>query len=95
MPPKAKAPAEDTNSTDTDDFQTAFSAQFPKLTALFERARANGDTPTTLRINSHSDGFRRAGIRHPFGVSDYPLDHFDPAQIEIMLDEPALTIALV
>ncbi len=72
-----------------------FTQRFPKLTAMLQRAEDKGEMPSLLRVNSLTDGFRRAGIRHPFGVSDYPLDHFDPAQIEIMLDEPALIVELV
>jgi hypothetical protein len=78
-----------------EDMLVDFTERFPKLTRLLQRAKAAGKVPAAIKVNSHTDGFRRAGMRHPFGVNTYPLDHFEPAQIEIMLGEPALTVELV
>lgn len=51
--------------------------------------------PSAIRVTSHADGFRRAGVSHPKAPQDYPLDHFHPDQLEILLGEPVLTVELI
>ncbi|MBI1262955.1 MAG: hypothetical protein GC184_14655 [Rhizobiales bacterium] len=43
-------------------------------------------------ITSARPGFRRAGIAHPIGPTNYPLDFFTKEQLRLIEDEPMLTI---
>lgn len=81
----------------TKDFGADFRSEFPKLSALVEAAFENGQMVSGLRVISGIDGFRRGGIRHPFGATEYTdrTFAFEPAQIEAMLNEPALTVELI
>jgi len=72
-----------------------FAAEFPKLSALCQAFEKTGQVPTGFRVISSTEGFRRGGVRHPKGSTEYPTDHFDPVQIEIMLGEPVLTVELI
>jgi len=48
-----------------------------------------------LRITSRRDGFRRAGIRHPAGAIDHPVDRFSAKQIAALEAEPMLSVRYV
>jgi len=46
-----------------------------------------------LRIICARAGFRRGGIVHPAGATDYPAGEFTVDQIRLFEDEPALEVA--
>jgi hypothetical protein len=45
-----------------------------------------------IRIVSRVDGFRRAGIAHPFGPTIYDQDFFTKEQIAALKAEPILVV---
>lgn len=45
-----------------------------------------------IRITAQRDGFRRAGVAHPKGPTDYAVDHFTREQLEAFLAEPMLSV---
>ncbi len=48
-----------------------------------------------IRITSNKPGFRRAGISHPKGTTDYPDTAFTDAQLSAMKAEPMLKVELI
>lgn len=50
---------------------------------------------TIIRIAANIPGFRRAGLAHPTGPTDYPVERFTEAQVEQLFSEPALAVAFV
>lgn len=48
-----------------------------------------------IRITCEQDGFRRAGMAHPKGASEYPDDHFSEDQLVQLQAEPKLTVEIV
>lgn len=47
---------------------------------------------TRIRITSRRPGFRRAGLAHPAGPVEYPIDRFTPEQLEQLRAEPTLIV---
>lgn len=45
-----------------------------------------------IRIRSHQDGFRRAGMAHSKEWKEYPDDHFTEEQLEQLKAEPVLQV---
>ena len=45
-----------------------------------------------IRITSKRDGFRRCGIAHPKGATEYPDDRFSQEQLETLKAEPMLVV---
>ncbi|MBX3447516.1 MAG: hypothetical protein KF765_12250 [Parvibaculaceae bacterium] len=56
---------------------------------------AKKPTKKMLRIHSTQEGFRRAGIAHPKGATDYELDAFSKKQREDLEAEPMLVVVEV
>lgn len=48
-----------------------------------------------IRITSTLDGFRRGGIAHPKGTSEYPNATFTKEQLKQITAEPLLSIEIV
>jgi hypothetical protein len=45
-----------------------------------------------IQISAKQEGFRRCGMAHPSQPTEYPAGHFTEEQIEILKDEPMLTV---
>jgi hypothetical protein len=45
-----------------------------------------------VRITSLQEGFRRCGVAHPAGATDYPDDRFTKAELAILKAEPVLLV---
>ena len=56
------------------------------------RAATPGRSPTLVQVTSKHDGFRRAGIAHAKGPTDYPAGSLSPDQLEQLLGEPKLKV---
>lgn len=48
-----------------------------------------------IQITSKKEGFRRCGIAHSRTPTDYPVDHFTLAELEILGSEPMLSVTVV
>ena len=48
-----------------------------------------------IRIISKREGFRRCGIAHTVAPVEYPSDHFSPAELTALMNEPMLTVDVV
>jgi hypothetical protein len=48
-----------------------------------------------IRIICPKDGFRRAGIAHPQGATDYPDKAFTSEQLKALKAEPMLAVEIV
>lgn len=46
-----------------------------------------------IRITSKVNGFRRAGLAHPAGPTDYPDDAFTEEQLALLTAEPMLVVS--
>lgn len=80
----------DWNAFDTEE---KFKASYPRTFALISGHQEM--TQPVLRITPKSPGFRRGGIAHPAGATDYPALSMSPIVIEALLDEPMLVIEIV
>lgn len=47
-----------------------------------------------ITITSKQDGFRRCGVAHPGVATDYPNDRFSEEELEILQNEPMLTVVV-
>lgn len=45
-----------------------------------------------IRIRSHQEGFRRAGVAHSKEWKEYAADHFTAKQLEQLVNEPMLQV---
>jgi hypothetical protein len=48
-----------------------------------------------IRITSVQAGFRRCGVAHPAGATDYPDDRFTKKELEILQAEPMLMVQVI
>ena len=48
-----------------------------------------------IRISSRKDGFRRCGIAHPVGVTEYADDRFTDEELKRLKSEPMLVVAVI
>jgi hypothetical protein len=48
-----------------------------------------------IKITCSQDGFRRAGIAHPTGTTEYADDTFTKEQLKALEVEPALLVEIV
>ena len=48
-----------------------------------------------IRITSIKDGFRRCGVAHPKGPTEYPDDRFSTKELKILDDEPMLFVEVI
>jgi len=45
-----------------------------------------------IRITAKTDGFRRCGIAHSKEPTEYPDDHFNKKELELLKEEPMLSV---
>lgn len=48
-----------------------------------------------VRITSKQDGFRRCGVAHPSGPTDYPDGTFTTDQLQQLQNEPMLVVEII
>lgn len=48
-----------------------------------------------IKITSKQDGFRRCGVAHPSGPTEYPVDTFTKEQLAILKTEPMLVVEII
>lgn len=48
-----------------------------------------------IKITSKQDGFRRCGVAHPSGPTEYPAGTFTQAQLAALQAEPMLVVEIV
>jgi len=48
-----------------------------------------------IRITSKQHNFRRCGVAHPKGTTEYPDDRFSSAELKVFQAEPKLTVEIV
>lgn len=61
-------------------------------TPISEGAEPETFVSPPLRIVSARPGFRRGGIAHPMGATDYPEGEFSLEQIKLFAAEPLLQV---
>ncbi|MER9851243.1 hypothetical protein NKJ55_28785 [Mesorhizobium sp. M0106] len=80
-----------------DTAKAEFVAKYPSLSAALDTWQASGrPEPTTLRITSKVEGFRRGGMAHSRTPADHLLESFtSPDQLELIFAETMLVVELV
>ncbi|OJF90636.1 hypothetical protein AX761_23340 [Rhizobium sp. 58] len=73
--------------------EDSFSATHPLTFAMVSGHKEM--TQPILRITPKVAGFRRGGIAHPAGVTDYNSLSLSPSAVEAILSEPALVVEIV
>lgn len=48
-----------------------------------------------IRITARHAGYRRCGIAHAATPTDYPMDKFTPAQLDVLLKDSGLVVVVV
>jgi len=93
--------ASSTDEGTTAESPVRFKVEYPLMAAAIaawaarNEGRKLSELTVSVRIAAKRDGFRRCGLAHPKAATEHPIGRFPPAELEMLLAEPMLTVELV